>query len=248
MINLYPKTSCACWECKQQYPIQKKGVKSNLSVRGCQVPKYFDCYDRVELNTSQQPVQNSVKPKNWKTLNPQAYMEKIAEGFYNAPDKTAGCRNKGFLSNDPRQFDTLRDQKIPLDRPPADGNVHLVDVYNPKWNGYGSGFKGYEDINDGDITYYLDRSISDAFYHPVYSEPCKETTVLYRDPMGGCRTQHTRTPLINTANPTITTAERYPYCLSWLQDSQSQREDIISWQQRKHNESKWSARWGSLDY
>ncbi len=238
VINLYPKTSCMCWTCEKEYPVQQKGVKSNLAFKGCRTPQYFDCYNAVELKEEQQPRSE----KGWVTLNPQAYTNKIGEGFYPAKN-VKGCPEKGWLNADPRQYDTLRAERLVIDRPSTDGNVRLEDVYNEKYDGYGIGFRPYEAIGDGDITYYIDRSISDAFYKPVYSEPAKARTTLYQDPMGGMRPQYERTPLVNTQNPTVTTPTRYPYSLSWMQDSQSYREDLMSWQQRKHNESKWSARW-----
>jgi hypothetical protein len=54
-----------------------------------------------------------------------------------------------------------------------------------------------------------------------------------------------RTPIVNTENPTVSTPESYPYCLSSIQDSQSFREDLIALQQRRHNQEKWSARWSN---
>lgn len=243
IINLYPKSSCSTWECKGSYPIPSQGVKSNLSVKGTEISPYFDCYDRVELSQQVQPT----KDKGWYELNPQIYLDNVSKGFFNNPNSTDGCPEKGFLSYDPRQFSSPRAEWLTLDRPPPDGNVKLDEVYDKKYDRYGIGFNSYENIRDGDISYYIDKSIQGAFYNPVYAEPSKETTVLYQDPMGGMRPQYNRQALINTENPTVTTPKSYPYSLSFIQDTQSFREDIIALQQRKHNESKWSARWAGID-
>ena len=101
----------------------------------------------------------------------------------------------------------------------------------------------YKNIGDGQITYYIDKSIEDAFFSPVFSEPAIQQKILYKDPMGSIQTIYDRVPLINTENPTVTSVKEYPYCLSFIQDSQSHREDIMAIQQRKNNREKWSARW-----
>lgn len=246
-INLYPKTSCSTWACKKEYPIPQNSVKSNLSFMGCQTPDYFGCYSTVEIKTNQQP-QNEY---GWNTLNPDAYNSKIDPSFHyprsGGRADIKSCSEKGWVSENPKQFDVLRYQSIILDRPPTNGNVNLIDVYSDKYNNYGNlqtgGYSEYENIIDGDVTYYVDKSIKDAFYHPVFAEPAIASTILYQDPMSAMRPQYERKAVINTENPTTTTPKYYPYSLSFIQDSQSYREDLMALQQRKHNESKWSARW-----
>jgi hypothetical protein len=181
-------------------------------------------------------------------LNPQAYKNKLAKGFdaVKCPCPIESCPPVVYLSHDPRQFDAVRADYMPLDTIPIDGDVRLRNVYNDKYDGYGIGFTPYEQIRDGQIVYYVDKSIQDPFYKPVYSEPAEESTVLFKDPMGAMKPEYNRYPLINTANPTVTTAKNYPYCLSYLQDTQSYREDLMALQQRRHNQEKWSARWGTI--
>jgi hypothetical protein len=65
--------------------------------------------------------------------------------------------------------------------------------------------------------------------------------------MGAMKPEYNRNPIVNTYNPTVTTAKSYPYCLSYIQDSQSFREDIMALQQRKNNQEKWTARWGNMN-
>jgi hypothetical protein len=246
IVYLYPKSSCPCDTCLPSYPIPKDGPKSNLSVRGCQPSAYFDCYDRVELKSEIQPRDR----EGIYDLNPQAYTNKLAEGFDavkcpNGCPIAPGCPQPVYLSRDPRQFDSPRADYIALDTIPIDGNVRLRNIYNLP-DRYGIGFTPYEKIEDGQIVYYIDKSTEDAFFKPVFSEPAQESSVLFRDPMGAMKPEYNRNAIINTANPTVTTAKNYPYCLSFIQDSQSQREDIMALQQRKNNQQKWSARWANF--
>jgi hypothetical protein len=239
IVYLYPKTSCLCGSCESKYTAPK-GAETNLSVRGGKISPFFNCYDAVEINNSIQPSNKS----GWHDLNPQAYTSKISPGFDRVACQTASsCPTSSYISMDPRLYSTTRMDYLPLDRPPMNGDVRLRDVYNDEYTNYGAGFQPYNKIRDGDITYYIDKSIEDAFYHPVYTEPAKQTTILYKDPMGAMKPQHVRTPLVNIDNPAVTNAETYPNCLSFLQDTQSFREDLISRQQTKHNQQKWSARW-----
>jgi hypothetical protein len=248
-IYLYPKTSCPCDTCFPKYPVTQDGIKSNRAVRGCEESPYFDCYNRVELKREIQPKNN----EGMYDLNPQAYTDKLSEGFDgincgdNCPPVAPTCNKVVYLSRDPRQFNSPRADYMPLDSIPIDGNVRLKDVYDDRYDDYGIGFQSYDKIKDGQIVYYIDKSIEDAFYKPVYSEPAEEVSVLYRDPMGSMKPEYNRNALVNTANPTVTTAKKYPYCLSYLQDTQSFREDIIALQQRKNNQEKWSARWSNSD-
>jgi hypothetical protein len=258
IVYMYPKNSCPNATCgnKYSFPIGDKGGNAtNFSVRGCSVPDFYTCYDRAELSTSVQPKGEN---QDLVALNPQVYSDKIAEGFHKISCKTqgsakgsakpdVGCVDPTYFSWDPRQFDPVRAQHLFLDLPPIDGDVRLKDVYDKRYKNYGSGSMPYKDIKDGQIMYYIDKSIEDAFYKPVYSEPAKESSVLFKDPMGAMKPEYNRTPLINTTNPTTTTPKSYPYCLSFIQDSQSFREDIMALQQRKHNQEKYSARWANLN-
>lgn len=242
VVYLYPKSSCPTENCSRNY-LMEKGPKSNLSINGCSYSPYFDCYNKVEINRSIQPT----KTKGSYTINPQAYNNKLAEGFdeikCGSGCKIApSCLDTFYLSRDPRQYDAVRGDYTALDAIPIDGNVKLKDVYKVPDN-YGIGFRPYEDIESGQIIYYIDKSIKDPFYTPVFSEPAESKANLFKDPMGAMKPEYNRVALINTENPTVTTAMNYPYKLSYLQDTQSFREDIMALQQRKNNQEKWSARW-----
>jgi hypothetical protein len=239
VVYLYPKSSCPCASCDTQYPVPVGG-KTNLSVEACKVSPYFNCYNTVELKREIQPGNK----EGWYDLNPQVYTSKVACGFNPVGCKTAPtCPTPSWISQDPRLYSETRADYLTLDRPPMTGKVKLRDIYNKKYDGYGAGFTPYDKIRDGQITYYIDKSIEDAFYKPVFSEPAQETAVLYQDPMGAMKPEYNRKAIINTQNSATDCVKSYPYSLSFVQDSQSYREDLMALQQRKNNQEKWSARW-----
>jgi hypothetical protein len=244
VINLYPKTLCPCSICPNNEIVNKNDFKSSSGVLGCKIPKVFDCVDRIEISSTLQPRNE----KGWYDLNPELYKSKIAEGFEKVTCPIGDCPQPTYISIDPRLRNQMTGDYLVLDRPPMEGDVRLKNVYDDKYTDYGQGFQSYDEIKDGQITYYVDRSIQDAFYHPVFSEPAKETTLMFRDPMSSMKPEYNRKAIINTSNPLTTTPTSYPYCLSFIQDSQSFREDIMALQQRKNNQSKWTARWTNNEY
>src|SRR3989344_4237511 len=244
VINLYPKTSCPCANCGKNtrcfFP--PNGVPTNMSVLGCKFPACLDCYDRINLG------KNILEPQNksgWAGLNPQVYSDKFDPHFGKVPCDTKCCPTPTYIAWDPRLYSATRADYTTLDRPPINGNVLMKDLYKKDLDNYGQGYTPYKDIRDGQIYYYVDRSIDDAYFKPVFAEPAIETAVLYKDPMGALKPEYTRTPVVNTENPTVTTPEFYPYCLSFIQDTQSFREDLMSYQMRKRNQQRWEPRWSN---
>jgi hypothetical protein len=239
-IDLYPKTSCQTIEgCRQQYPNPIKGPRTNL----CDFSPYYECYNTLLLNKQVQPVYK----KGFQTLNLQVYDDKLDPLFdrVQCPCPIESCPKEVWMSRDPRQFDAMRAQTMPLDAIPINGKVKLKNIYDPKYATYGMGMRPYHAINDGQIMYYNDKSIEDAFYYPVFSEPAEESAIMFRDPMGSMKPEYNRKALINIENPVKRTACEYPDCLSFIQDTQSFREDLMALQQRKHNQEKWSALFAS---
>jgi len=239
MSKTYTETLCDNGTCEQKYQVNQ-GFKSNLSVNGCEIPTYFKCYDKVELNNSIQPVEET---EGAYLLNENVYLNKYAKNFDKVPCKIGSCNEGTYLSMDPRLYSVTSNTYLPLDRVPITGKVKLKDIYDKKYDTYSTGYVPYEKIEDGQIAYYIDKSIASSFYKPVYSEKCGEQAVLYKDPMSSMKPEYNRIPTMNTENPTTEDRKSFPYGLSFLQDTQSHREDLISLQQRKNNQEKWSARW-----
>lgn len=240
IVYLYPKTSCPCQKnsnCSSNGK-EQRGFRSNLSLRDCEYPKCYETHDRIYMNQKSQPLckQGIV------ALNPQVYSQKYDPSFGKVPCKKQGCNNPTYLSQDPRLYSVTLADYIPLDAPPINGNVKLKDIYDKKWDNYGACFQPYEKIRDGQIEYYVDKSIEDPYFSPLYADKSKEVAVLYKDPMDAIKPEYTRIPLTNTQNPTTSCRDSYP-CLSFIEDTQSFREDIMSYQMRKRLQQKWETRW-----
>lgn len=241
-ITLYPQSSCPCDDAiSKKYPMGE-GFQSNMSVPACNIPQYFDLFNTAKFGDSIQPISENITFNN---LNPNVYYSKLTKNYIpiKSDDCKGACNDITYINEDPRLKDAPRSIQTRLDRPPITGDVRLKNVYNSEYDAYRLGFIPYKDIIDGQINYYVDNSIKDALYKPVFSEEAKVDKVLYRDPMGAMKPEYTRIPIINTVNPTVYNRDNYPYGLSYIQDTQSHREDIMSYQQRRHNQEKWSARW-----
>lgn len=236
IVYIYPQSSCPCENCHNAKCVPPKGAQTNMSVRGCEYPKCLDCNNRIGLNSSIQPQNNSgIVP-----LNPQVYTDKFSKDFGKIPCKQPGCPSPSYIAPDPRLYSTTRANYLPLDRPPIDGSVRLKNMYKKDLDDYGQGYTPYNQVRAGQIEYYIDKSIQDPFFEPVFATKADVVSVLYKDPMGGLKPEYSR--VVKNVNPT-TTSECYPDCLSFIQDSQSHREDLMSFQMRKRNQEKWSARW-----
>lgn len=63
---------------------------------------------------------------------------------------------------DSRMVDA-RGLRLELDQPAKIGAVNMNDVYKIDNKGYGGVYKTYSDINNGNVVYYVDQSISQPF-------------------------------------------------------------------------------------
>lgn len=238
----YPKSSCNCYMCtNNNYKVNKEGKPTNMSVRNCKFSKYFDCYDKKKFK-------EQIEPRNIKgytNLNPYC-IDKLYDKSYEkveCPNDLDGC-NTVYASTDPRLVSSFHNgQVLTLDRPPINEDVKLCDIYtNPNMKYYGQKYNSYSDVNAGQILYYIDKSIEDAFYEPVYTNNAHMTGTLYVDPMGSYKPQYDRVPVYND-DFLNTNRNNFRGGLSWIEDSQESREDLIALQQRTHNQSKYSTRW-----
>lgn len=90
-------------------------------------------------------------------------------------------------------------------------------------------YLSYNDINLGNIVYYVDGSLAQAYYKPVYSFTTPVDIKLFKDPMDKVYPEYRRVMPYTRANM---------WGNMFLQDSQYHREDIMALQQRKNNRSK----------
>lgn len=172
------------------------------------------------------------KKNDFNYLNIDAWTNKIDPNFY------INLSNNLVESRDPRQFNVLSSQNIGLDTSPINGSTQLKDIYQKTHTNYKTGYKSYCDLNDGQIVYYIDKSIEDAFFRPVFSENAKQKTEIFRDPMGAEKIEITRISE-NKKNPIFFRHDTN--CLSFIKDTQDFREDIMSYQQRKNNQFRFTS-------
>jgi hypothetical protein len=221
------------------FPLET-GIKSNLSIRGCEKSPFYNSYNYAVLGSIQGPLEENFGGLKYKQdltcpaismINPGVLNSKRDKFFKPTDD------GKGYTTNDPRQFDAARAIRIVTDEVPINGKVFLKNIYtNNDTRSYNYHNNAYENINDGQISYYVDRSIQGPFFKPVYSQTGEETAVIFQDPMGAMKPEYNRK--LNYQNL------YQPNCgFRAIQDSQFFREDLMSLQQRKHNQEKWSARW-----
>lgn len=244
VVYKYPLSSCNCYKCTQnEYPVDEKGVPTNMSVRNCKVDDpYFDCYNTRQFSSTN--IQPNTKD-GFTALNPQVYKEKYAKDFYPSQyEGTGSCPSLQWTSPDPRLISVTHFGQVQtLSNPPIDSTMRLDQLAgDEKLNGYGQNYGSYGDINAGQILYYTDHSREDPYYKPLFTESSDVTGKLYQDPMGALKPMYDRVPVVHN-DPMGAKRDNYSGKLSWIQDSTSHREDIMARQMTVHNQQRWMPRW-----
>ena len=135
---------------------------------------------------------------------------------------------------DDRLYDTSRNYNMTLDIPPIqvfydlkhDNMAGKATLHN-----YGRKYKDYATVSGGQIQYYVDKDIADPFFAPVYGTPSRSTGYVWKDPMGETKVQFEKT-FDNSRKTRIG-------MLSAVEDTTKHRDDIMSRQQRTHNERRY---------
>lgn len=102
-------------------------------------------------------------------------------------------------------------------------------------------YQDYTDIKAGNRLYYIPDTHSDAYYLPNYTIPMNMEGVLYKDPMGAIIPYYIRTPLI-TYDVLDTKKNNYGE-LTWIRDTQENREDMMSLRTRYINKKRYNPRY-----
>lgn len=233
IVYKYPLSSCTY----TPHNNDKDGIPTNMSVRNCNVnapPLQFS-------NTTVQP--NS--KEGLTAINPQVYQDKYAKDFRSEHCKeSSSCPSVQWVSPDPRLISATHfGQRQTLSNPPIDSTVRLnqLDV-DEKLNGYGQNYGTYANVNAGQILYYTDHSREDAFYKPLFTDSAMVTGYLYKDPMDALKPVYDRVPIVQN-DPMGPKRDNYSGGLSWIQDSTSHREDLMSRQMNIRNQQRWMPRW-----
>jgi hypothetical protein len=246
MTDSYPKSSCPCNECPPSYPYfvqpdSKNPVPSSLGTDGCKDPQLFSCYNKQLYNKTVEP---SNKGNTVSILNHMG-IQRDPNYVPVECSNSKGCRTTWVGSN-PLLLDPRRNILTKLDKPPYTGDVPVGNVctdqiYTPYFRNYGKNYRNYSDINSGQIQYYVDSSLSESLFNPVFTNPAIVEHKVFMDPMGATKPQYDRHSLV-----------QYDWdqcdkqaCDSFTHDSIEFREDLMSRQMRKMNQQDWSLRWSS---
>lgn len=249
MLHNYPKSSCSCFDCDKKKFKVPTGLPTNMSVPGCNFSNYYECH-------SKRPFKIHEEPKNKRVignyiLNPDVYaknkFDQTMKPINSDECPGSACPGTTYISGDPRLFDAPRSMLLQLDNPPLNSTPKLNTLYdNKKLDCYGQGYKSYSDVTAGQILYYVPHNLEDAFFEPLFSKKAYTVGTMYKDPMGSLKPQYDRVqfdnkdPLQNTCNI------KNEYCLSWMDDSQAHREDILSKQMQKINQERYAPRWTNI--
>lgn len=238
-------SSCNPYFCNNNvYNMQKQAPRSsNFS-------PYFECNDRLKFKQQNEPMNKS----GYVYINPDAVSNIYASDFEQIqPEKSPfelDYPGKVYASNDPRLISNQHNGQVMfLDTPPIDTSIKLAEIYtNPRMKEYGKRYNDYSDINVGQITYYIDRSIEDSLFQPLFENPANVEGKIYKDPMGATYPEYERIPIKN--NSVLQTKNRtYTNGLSWIDDSNETREDILHLQMRPQDRRRYATRWtGNLSY
>lgn len=214
-----------------------------MSVRDCQFSPYYDCNPKRAFKDAIEPQNKS----GYTLLNPQVLTNSYDTSFQKIECSTdqGGCKEV-FASTDPRLISvTHGGQVLTLDRPPIVSDIKLSNMYTDKsLINYGKGYRTYSDINAGQYMYYIDKSIEDVFFNPIFSKSAIMEGTMYKDPMGAMKPQYDRKPL--KCNNPFDSKRNYEGGLSWIQDSEEHRQDLLSKQMRKFNQTRYEPRWTGL--
>lgn len=132
----------------------------------------------------------------------------------------------GYLTMDPRTFDSPRAQYMVLDKPAlkVKNTQPLNDIYSKENNSVRPGFyKGYQDIRGGSIIYYEDLNNDLPYCAPVFTIQSYMKPSIMDDPMNSTKSYYQRISIPSAVN------EISEY--SFDRDQMEFREDLISKQQ-----------------
>ncbi len=196
-------------------------------------------------------IQNPSKSQTGITpYNPSVYNSHLSKDFFPYCVKDNQQKDKEYYtSTDPRLRDVVRNGTTQiLDRPPINHTVKLKNVYDENLRNYGKNYTDYSSINGGQILYYNDKSIQNAYFEPNFVDPIQVSGFVYRDPMSTFKPQYIRTPATQQPNPVNNTkCSQYKYNLSSITDTVEHRQDLMSKQMSKMNQSRYIPRWNTYN-
>ena len=177
--------------------------------------------------------------KHYKPMNSQpqhvSFLNRL--GLTPMMDCTKRTDNHGndtyIYGSDSRMVDA-RGMRLQLDQPAKVGAVHMDDVYKIDNSGYGGVYPTYSAMNNGHIASYVDSSVSQPFFDPVYTLSSTVTKQVLTDPMTNPQPDYSK-----TVGHTLRRVVNDQYA----RDQLSFREELMSRQQNLYNRTSWTNRW-----
>lgn len=179
-----------------------------------------------------------------RTLNPDVWKNKEASNFFITPPNTVSLgRDNYSTAYDGRLINAARGgQLTDLDSIPMSVDLTPKEIMDDKsLDYYGQNYKGYEDVNAGQIKYHIDKDLVGPYHETNFQIPCEIKGYIYKDPMGALKPEYYRKPTVSPNCPLEPV--KTMGCLSDMHDSICHREDIMSRQMRKRNQQRWETRW-----
>jgi len=162
------------------------------------------------------------------------FMNKI--GLTDAPNYTT-VKNQvlrdccGYQYPGDGRMKDSRGLEITLDKPAQIGWVDMDQTLDIDNSNYRNFYDNYEQMNNGQISYYIDKSISQPFFAPVYALSSTVDKTIFVDPMGSHKPTYFKKPISTTLhNVSKDQATR---------DQLAFRDDIMSLQQSLYNRTSW---------
>jgi len=153
---------------------------------------------------------------------------------YKVVDNPIGGKGYYYVQ-DGRVVDSARNIRMVLDKPAEVGAVDMDQVSTFDNRNYGSVYKSYSDIKNGQISYYINNDVAQPFISPVYTLSSYVDKTIRIDPMDSPKPEYIKTPVSSTL-----------YSVSKDQSTRDQlsfREDLMSRQQNLYNRTSWTNRW-----
>jgi hypothetical protein len=114
----------------------------------------------------------------------------------------------------------------------AGSSVVQDQIYDPRFTGYGDAYRGYQDIQLGNVRYYY--TDVDAYRSPNFVIRNKVDHVDLQQPMGDIYSTYPREAALEDVRDVVNN--------DWMARSTEFREDLMERQMRKSNARQWQLR------
>lgn len=189
-----------------------------------------------EVNVQMTPISNAYRTMKAKyPEKPVQFLNTL--GLTPMMDYRLTKNNTYLYGSDGRMVDA-RGMRLELDQPAKVGAVNMDDVYKINNCSYGGVYSSYGCINNGNIAYYVDESISQPFFDPVYTLSSTVSKNILLDPMDNPKPEYSK--YVNSTLKSVVNDQ-------FARDQLSFREDLTSRQQNLYNRTSWTNRWVNSD-